>query len=140
MSRCFAETRSATTTAKTKTKTALSRVDGVVGEAECATTQIVHCASSLKLECWCTAKPYADTNITRMQRAASGFNTDRIRSFPTENSGLNLQRNRDQLQEFAGEGRCNSTSPKFSVGLLPIPNCCYQSKKHAPSVRLFLGQ
>ena len=51
ISRCLAETTSASTVARTRAKTVLGSVGAEAGEAECATTQIVHRASSLELEC-----------------------------------------------------------------------------------------
>jgi hypothetical protein len=76
--RCFAETGPASTTSKMRTRKALGRMDATTGEAECATTQIVHRASSPGLEWWCAAEPYADNNVSSRHINAICFKTDRM--------------------------------------------------------------
>jgi hypothetical protein len=63
-------------------KIVLGREDEETGDAEWATTQIEHCASSLALECWCVAEAYADNNIRNRQNPAIGFNTHRMMADP----------------------------------------------------------
>jgi hypothetical protein len=55
-------------------------LQAAAGEAEWAMTQTEHFASSMELECWCTAKPYADTSISSRQSQAIGFKTDRMKA------------------------------------------------------------
>jgi hypothetical protein len=50
-----------------------------MGEAECATTQSVHCASSAGLEWWCAAMPYADDTVSSRHSNAICFTTDRMK-------------------------------------------------------------
>jgi len=81
--RCFAETGPAILMSRMRWRKAPSRMDRATGEAECATTQIVHCASSPGLEWWCAAKPYADNNVSSRHSNAICFTTDRMKTYPT---------------------------------------------------------
>jgi len=71
------------TTSTTSTRTTLGRLQGATGEAECATTQIVHCDSSRELECWWVAKPYADNSVDSRHNHAIRFMADRMNTYPT---------------------------------------------------------
>jgi len=79
----LAELGSAKATNCTRIRVVLGSGQDVAGEAECATTQTAHCASSRELECWCAAKPYADTDISSRQSHAVGLKTDRMKLSPS---------------------------------------------------------
>jgi hypothetical protein len=76
--RCLADTGSASTMSKTRTKRVFGSLDLATGEAECAATQTEHWASSPKLECWCTATLYADNSVSSRHSQAAGLRTDRM--------------------------------------------------------------
>jgi hypothetical protein len=82
--RCLAKNDHTRTTGRTKTRTMLGRLAGATGEAECATTQIVHCDSSTELECWWVAKPYADNSVDSRHNHAIRFMADRMNTFPPD--------------------------------------------------------
>lgn len=82
--RCFAETGLARTMNRQRKRTALGSLDAATGEAECATTQIVHCASSSGLEWWCAATPYADNSVSSRHTHAICFAIERMASKPME--------------------------------------------------------
>lgn len=79
----MAERGSAGTTNCTKNSVVLGSLHAVAGEAECATTQTVHFASSRALECWWAAKLHADTTVSKTQSHTTGFKTDRMKVFPS---------------------------------------------------------
>ena len=81
--RCLADTGSARTVSRTRTKRVLGTLDLATGEAECATTHTEHWASSPKLECWCAATLYADHSVSSRHSQAIGLRTDRINAIPT---------------------------------------------------------
>jgi len=68
------------------TTTALGSLDEATGEAECATTQIVHCDSSRELECWWVAKLYADNTVDSRHSQAIHFVTERMNTNPTRSA------------------------------------------------------
>jgi hypothetical protein len=76
----------------------LETTDNETGEAECATTQIVHCASSLELEWWCAANPYADDSVNNRHKHAICFKIERTKA--SRRGGSTLHRKWFQLQEF----------------------------------------
>jgi hypothetical protein len=62
------------------TRTGVGSVDEAAGEAECATAQTVHCASSPEVEWWCAAKLYADHTVSKRHSHDTRFETDRFAS------------------------------------------------------------
>ena len=106
--RCLADTGSPTRMSRTRTRTGFGSVDLAMGEAECATTQNAHCASSAGLEWWCAAMPYADDTVSSRHSNAICFTTDRMK-LTHQNSEIESTPKLGQLQPCIS--RSNTQDP-----------------------------
>ena len=78
MSRCLAETGSATRTSWTGIKAASGSFETATGDAEWAATQTVHVAGSSKLEWLWVAKAISDHNVSAKHSHATRFDAVRM--------------------------------------------------------------
>jgi len=124
----LAEHGSAGTPNRTGTKIVLGSLQDAAGEAECATTQTAHCASSEELECWWATEANANTDISSRQSHAIGFKTDRIKMSPSRTADATPK----LASTSAGISHRFAQAIRWqSSGTAPVEILCYNPQSRA---------